>query len=1008
MLAYKNYYLFTIHFLTVFFVYSQNSNEKTNTSIADSLDLIGEYDKAVTYRSLALKEINHSEEYIKFLEAKWHYSKSCSYELIGGLDYHNRALEHSLKARDITRDMSQPSVHLKQLLANRIYHQYGYVQNWKLALVEAQENLKILRDSLPDHSRHSLLVLDDLGFINNTLGDHINSLKYYEKVAELYKTHHKENKKDLAMNYSIMATNYRKLGMLKKEFQSINENERLWKETNEKLHGPLFNCYGKYSRWYTYYGNYNLAETYLNKQFKLIDSIEHKELEHKNQRRAKYLGVYANYIQLYIKKGDFKKASDYINLCEIELKESGRIFAEDITYEAALYYYKSKMPEHSTEISISYLKTAINLIDDYKETFPYFRTTTYDIEIFKKHKEVGQNIKAENQIKKLLKTSSGENEHKQFYFYSNYAQLLSQNKKTDSAKIYFNKAIDLFLHEKDSVINISEIEINQLKPYYSFESIEGFLFASDFYLNQFLQHNNLTDLKTAQNLYFLTADIFSNLYLGDRYNENLYITFKKIENGLLNCLEFNQEASNITRVIETIENNKSKLTWSKFLYSKEKQKLNIPDSIVDKEHDIKTLINHYQNELFNNKTTKKLDSDTLQNRITSLNLDLNKLRETIKTNYSNYYSRSFESFNLSSFRNSLESDELVLKYIFSEQNLYCVIISNSTIELKLINSPKHLKTRIAAYIKSLSTFNSNYIELSDELHTLILPIIAENKQTKIRIIPDGLLNYVPFESLLFNTNYPRQKLSKYSFSYATSLILLNEQNNISFINSDLNVGVFSSIDKTNNELPSASKETKSILNYFNGKLYENISKATFLKEANSYNILHLAMHSEINNENPDLSRLDFNDDHLLISELYNETINAQLVVLSACETGSGQIINGEGVQSISKAFTYTGIPCTVVSLWKVDDEATSKIMSQFYRHLKNGKAKDQALRNAKLDYLNSTEEEALKHPYYWAGFVITGNISPLVTSNTNFYWYVTAFAIILLLFLLRKKLYFFK
>ena len=164
------------------------------------------------------------------------------------------------------------------------------------------------------------------------------------------------------------------------------------------------------------------------------------------------------------------------------------------------------------------------------------------------------------------------------------------------------------------------------------------------------------------------------------------------------------------------------------------------------------------------------------------------------------------------------------------------------------------------------------------------------------------------------------------------------------------------------------------------------------------------MHSTIDSENPELWHLNFNDDELFIGELYNESIPSDLAVLSACETGNGVLMRGEGLQSVSKAFTYAGVPSTVMSLWKVDDKTTATIMSFFYDYLKKGKPKDIALKLAKKDYLNSDLDIELKHPYYWSAFIISGNTDSFNSYKHSRLWWLSLLVIPLAVFLYYKKL----
>jgi len=111
-----------------------------------------------------------------------------------------------------------------------------------------------------------------------------------------------------------------------------------------------------------------------------------------------------------------------------------------------------------------------------------------------------------------------------------------------------------------------------------------------------------------------------------------------------------------------------------------------------------------------------------------------------------------------------------------------------------------------------------------------------------------------------------------------------------------------------------------------------------------------------------------------------------LVVLSACNTGVGKLAAGEGFLSLSRALTYSGVRSSVYSLWEVPDEETSEIMVSFYRYLNKGKNKANALAKAKQDFIKNNPLKS--HPYYWAGFVLNGDTTPITTSKNYSLWYI--------------------
>src|SRR6185436_4310591 len=149
------------------------------------------------------------------------------------------------------------------------------------------------------------------------------------------------------------------------------------------------------------------------------------------------------------------------------------------------------------------------------------------------------------------------------------------------------------------------------------------------------------------------------------------------------------------------------------------------------------------------------------------------------------------------------------------------------------------------------------------------------------------------------------------------------------------------------------------------------------KELSHYKYIHLATHGVVNDEFPELSALllaqdsTAEEDGILYSgEIYGLEWNAELVTLSACETGLGKIAEGEGILGLTRGFIYAGAKNLMVSLWRVSDASTSRLMIEFYNHLLTGKTKPDALKKAKLKLLRSKE---FHHPYYWAPFVLIGN-----------------------------------
>ena len=145
------------------------------------------------------------------------------------------------------------------------------------------------------------------------------------------------------------------------------------------------------------------------------------------------------------------------------------------------------------------------------------------------------------------------------------------------------------------------------------------------------------------------------------------------------------------------------------------------------------------------------------------------------------------------------------------------------------------------------------------------------------------------------------------------------------------------------------------------------------------------------------------DGYLHAFEIYSKKIDAELVVLTACETGKSNANIGEGIVSLAHAFTYAGCPATLMTLWSVDEKSTAYIIDHFYDYLMDGDKKSEALKKAKIDFLESANLQE-RAPYYWAGIVLIGDDSPLFESSIDKMWWLLIIAILLVIgVLLRKK-----
>ncbi len=282
---------------------------------------------------------------------------------------------------------------------------------------------------------------------------------------------------------------------------------------------------------------------------------------------------------------------------------------------------------------------------------------------------------------------------------------------------------------------------------------------------------------------------------------------------------------------------------------------------------------------------------------------------------------------------------------------------------------------------------------------LLEPILKSDNQKKLIIIADGFLNSIPFAALKQHPEGISYLSEKYAISHVNSATLLSELRQrqpkehtiLAFAPSfDGTVSVSNADRGKLLPLPNNKKEVEQILTSFHGRAFLDgeASLLNFKSQLSSFGMIHLATHAIFDDAAPEYSYLAFSqngnaiEDLLYVADLYNLQLNADLVTLSACESGIGDLKRGEGFMSLARGFFYSGAASIASTLWKINDASTTKLMDGFYKNLSQGDSKDVALQKAQVEFLNHNRQNGFSHPYYWSAFVISGNTVPLLVSNT--------------------------
>ncbi|MBF4492212.1 CHAT domain-containing protein [Flavobacterium sp. MR2016-29] len=584
------------------------------------------------------------------------------------------------------------------------------------------------------------------------------------------------------------------------------------------------------------------------------------------------------------------------------------------------------------------------------------------------------------------------------------------------AKLYYEKALLLFDERKaeESQKQITSV-FKILIPNYNSKNIlpnQNQLYAETVLIDALDLQAEIFQIKQpkkalqAFELSFYIEDLLMNSLV---YENSKIISQLRSRNRTEKCITIYDQLYQKENKIEYLENafQLSEKTKSGILKS---YRSNIKNASAEE----KQLLQQLQN--LNNAISKeqqKGDSADIS-KINQIIKKQNELMLSLKKIQSENVNFS-EQFDLKALFSKLEKDKAAMVYYFmGSEILYYFTLQNKRITLNHIYITDTAIPKIAQFIDYFNSADaitndiSGYNKYGKVLYDMLkLPsnVIYKN----LIIVPDGILNFLPFEALITKesntTNFAKMHylLNDFKIGYNTSASIYLNSKPVS--NSDKTVlGVFPVFEKTAYELSYSKKELEFIRSNFKGKYLENAeaSFANFKKYANQYSILHLSTHASSGDiETP--ASIKFYDQEILYSELYNLNITPDLVVLSACETGIGKLYKAEGAMSVARGFQFAGAQNLMFSLWKVNDYTTSVFMSDFYKNIKNDVPYFEANTNAKIAFLNDkTISNAKKSPYYWSSFVYYGSISS-EENSTNYIFYIISLLALIGLFLIFNQ-----
>lgn len=464
----------------------------------------------------------------------------------------------------------------------------------------------------------------------------------------------------------------------------------------------------------------------------------------------------------------------------------------------------------------------------------------------------------------------------------------------------------------------------------------------------------------------------------------------------------------------------------------------LPDSLLQKEK-------RFRNEIARLRKDESYQDNEVQLSVARLESDYQAFLLRLEKDFPDYYKLKYDrsTSSISELQDAIDDSTQVLQYLLGRDFFFIMsMTSDSMIFEQISYDNEPYRQWIDSLMISLRSQNCReFAKYSFRLSNLFFqPFILPGKKEFI-VVPHDLLYALNFEYFLtdsvsascsfqdldfaiyhYNFRYiylPEEILGEHQLEDNGRILAIAP----GFENERPGSGTRSlEKDSIANErsnltrLPWAVKTAEQLKQQLSARLLvgENATEKNLRDLISDFGILHFGTHAEVNNEDPMLSRLVLShstqeseeDDFLFTYEIYGLDLHASLVSLTACETGLGKLQNGEGMLSMARAFRYAGCPSVAMSLWKIDDQSSAEIMEGFYEKLDKDLKKDQALREAKLQFLSQSPAE-LSNPLFWAGMVLVGDNSPVEIKSPSSIFVPLVMGLIVLavvlFFIFRKR-----
>ncbi len=911
------------------------------------------------------------------------------------------------------------------MIIGSLYREQG---KYDTALVVAHDAFDILQNN-PSSSvdlEWDMYTLFAGIFLN--VGEHDSALAYNHRALKLFPTPQGEQQLKISASYNGIAGIYETRGDYQKALDYFTQSLKIRKLVLGENHPDIANLYNNVAAIYFRSGDYDLALDYYLKSLSIMN--ETLANDHPS------FGIrYNNIAMAYRGKKEFDKALEFglksksifvtklgdkhpnvagvvnnIGRTYSDMKQYGRAL---VSYQEAFSIWKEKFGERHSNVTQSYF----NIGEAYGNLKDFDKAKAW----LEKSLVIRREILGEKNVKVAQS-------------YNALGNLYTDWSKTDSALQYYQQGIlslidgvsDSNFYDNPRIIkSISDVDL--------LVSLSG---KAKILFIRGIRKGNISDLRASLNTYEHALKLVDNIRRGFgtegskiQLSQMFFDVYEQSISVALKLFELTKDDLYTSKAFSVAERSKANILLDAVSELNAKQFAGIPDSLLEQESALKIDLTYNETLLQKEKDKKekasKVKIEQLENTLFDLKRQYERLIDKFDKEYPNYYSLKHQSENVS-IRDVQEhlpdNKTALLEYVVGDSTVTIFLVTKNRYIVKSQRSVS-LTPLVKQFRRSIQNVESEeYVNLSYKLYTqLLAPVQTSLKEIqKLYIIPDGILNYLPFEALVTKrhsktmpvnfSNLP-YVIKQYEISYQVSARFIHDEQTKQNINGKYSfVGmapVFAdrpshsknvytaSADRITRsrmvdgerfvELKESENEVKSIFNLFDlqqksAKIYlHNEAKESVLKSNIiwNYRFIHIATHGVINEEKPKLSAIifaapenDSSEDGVLYSgEIYNLRLNADLVVLSACETGLGTIVKGEGILGFTRGFMYAGAQNLLVSLWQVADKSTAELMIQFYRNIFKKQSYPSALRNAKLAMIKNGK---YAHPVEWSPFVLTG------------------------------------